>query len=257
MPFPPLFAAALAATGITATPCAPPPDAAAQTDAQRADLARRTDWANLCRYRADNERLRQAPAAARRVVFMGDSITENWQRLDPGFFRDGWIDRGISGQTTPQMLVRFPADVIALHPRVVHIMAGTNDIAGNTGPTTLDAVEANIAAMVVLAKAAGIRVVLAATPPSAGFAWAPELRPAPQIAELNRRLRALARRERVTFVDYGTALATPAGAMRPELSNDGTHPTAAGYAAIEPIARRTIAALLAGGGGGPARTRAR
>ena len=212
--------------------------AIAYGDAYRA--ARKIDWADLCRYRAVNAKLAAAPAAARSVVLIGDSITEAWEFADPQFAARGWIDRGISGQTTQQILLRFPADVLALHPRVVHIMAGTNDVAGNGGPTTLDAIEANLAAMVVLAKADGIRVVLAAVPPAASFGWAPELRPTPVIAALNARLRALAIRERVDFVDYGEVLATPEGAMRDELSLDGVHPNAAGYAAMAPLARRAI-----------------
>jgi acyl-CoA thioesterase I len=175
-------------------------------------------------------------------VFMGDSITEAWKYGDPKVFTGGWIDRGISGQTTPQMLIRFPADVLALHPRVVHIMAGTNDIAGNTGPTTIDTIVGNIAAMVTLAKADGIRVVIAAVPPAGRFSWAPDLKPVPQIAALNARLRALAAREHVTFVDYGAALALPDGAMRDAFTLDGVHPNAAGYAAMAPLMRKAIAA---------------
>jgi len=203
-------------------------------------VARAADWPNLCRYYADNARVMALPQASRAVVFMGDSITEGWSVGNPEFYRDGRINRGISGQTTQQMLLRFPQDVLALHPRVVHIMAGTNDVAGNTGPTTLDAIEGNIAAMTVLAKAAGIRVVLAATPPSSHFQWAPALQPAPVIAALNERLRRLAARERVTFVDYGTVLGTIDGALRPEYTPDGTHLNPAGYAAIEPSLRRAL-----------------
>jgi acyl-CoA thioesterase I len=263
MPFPLLL---MAAAGVVADPCAaeptfspelttwrtsvyakgnkamiPPPVAAATAYRAAYVEARKQDWADLCHYHADNLRLQALPPAARQVVFMGDSITEAWAVGDPALFQPGWIDRGVSGQTTPQMLVRFPQDVLALHPRVVHIMAGTNDIAGNTGPTTLDAIEGNIAAMVTLAKAAGIRVVLAATPPSAGFKWSPELKPAPIIAALNARLKGLAEREKVEFVDYGTVLATPDGALKPGFSLDGTHPNADGYAAIAPLTRAAVA----------------
>ncbi len=220
-----------------------PPAPAVQLAAHRAAYAeaRRIDWPALCQYRIDNARLRALPRAARDVVFMGDSITENWGYAVPAFYRNGRVNRGISGQTTQQMLLRFPSDVLSLRPRVVHIMAGTNDIAGNTGPTTLDLIEGNIAAMVVLAKAAGIRVVLAATPPSATFNWQPSLRPAPTIAALNERLRRLAAREVVGFVDYGPLIATPAGALRPEYTFDGTHPNAAGYAAMQSVALRSLA----------------
>lgn len=269
MPIPLLAAAALAAAGTTADTCqaqpvAPPaietwraavyapenrtmiPPPLAEATAYRAAYldARKTDWPDLCRYRADNARLAALPQAQRMVVFMGDSITEAWKYGTPGLFGAGWVDRGISGQTTPQMLLRFSADVIALHPRVVHIMGGTNDVAGNTGPVTLDEIEANIAAMVVLAKAAGIRVVLAAVPPAATFKWAPSLQPAPAIAALNRRLKALAAREHVTLVDYSAALGMPDGAMKADLSLDGVHPNAAGYAAMEPLVRKAVAAAM-------------
>jgi lysophospholipase L1-like esterase len=202
--------------------------------------ARKTDWPDLCGFRAANLKLIARPQAERDVVFMGDSITAAWEFGDPSLFRTGWVDRGISGQTTQQMLLRFPADVLALHPRVVHIMAGTNDVAGNTGPTTYDDIVGNIAAMVVLAKAAGIRVVLAAVPPSAGFNWA-AIKPVPVIAALNQRLKALAVREKVTFVDYGAVLAAPDGAMKADLTLDGTHPATAGYALMAPLARQAIA----------------
>jgi len=225
----------------------PPPTAPATTYRAAYLDARKTDWADLCHFRDDNRTLAARPLTERAVVFMGDSITDAWQFGDPSLFRRGWIDRGISGQTTSQMLLRFPGDVLALHPRVVHIMAGTNDIAGNTGPVSLDTIEANIAAMVTLAKAAGIHVVLAATPPSDRFTWSPDLKPAPRIAELNRRLKALALREKVTFVDYGPVLATPDGGMKPEYSLDGVHPNADGYLAIAPLARRAMAGALAQG----------
>lgn len=230
----------LAAYSTKSGPMPPPPVTELAAYHAAYAEARKSDWPAICQYRGDNLRLRAMPQAARDVVFMGDSITENWGYADPAFYRTGRINRGISGQTTQQMLLRFPSDVVALHPRVVHIMAGTNDIAGNTGPTTLDAIEGNIAAMVVLAKAAGIRVVLAATPPSVVFNWAPSLRPASTIAALNLRLRRLAARERVTFVDYGTVLATPTGGLRPEYTFDGTHPNAAGYAAIAPLATKAL-----------------
>jgi len=219
-----------------------PPPMAEATAYRSAYLdARKSDWADLCHYRSDNARLIALPQSERDVVFMGDSITEGWKYGDPAFYTHGWIDRGISGQTTPQMLLRFPADVLALRPRIVHIMAGTNDIAGNTGPTTIDAVVANIAAMVTLAKAAGIRVVLAATPPSARFSWSPDIKPAPLVADLNGRLRALARNENIVFVDYAQAIGMPDGAMRDELTLDGVHPNARGYAAMEPLVRRAVA----------------
>ena len=217
----------------------PPPIAAATAYRDAYNEARKNDWPDLCHYHADNARLKALPQAVRDVVFMGDSITEGWAAGNPLFYRDGRINRGVSGQTTQQMLLRFPQDVIAL----VHIMGGTNDVAGNTGPTTLDAIEGNIAAMVVLAKAAGIRVVLASTPPAGFFKWAPAMQPAPVIAALNERLRRLAARERISFLDYGAVLATPGGALRPEYTFDGTHLNAAGYAAMEPSLRKVLTSV--------------
>jgi lysophospholipase L1-like esterase len=223
----------------------PPPMAAAVKYRDAYNEARKTDWADLCKYRADDIRLIALPASERQVVFMGDSITEAWQYGDPGFFKQGWIDRGISGQTTSQMLLRFPSDVLALKPRVVHILAGINDIAGNTGPVSLDTIEANIAAMITLAKAHGIRVVVAAVLPAAKFSWKPEVDPVPQVAALNARLKALAAREKVGFVDYSPAMGTPKGAMKDELSLDGVHPNAAGYAVMMPLAKAAVTAALA------------
>jgi lysophospholipase L1-like esterase len=212
--------------------------------ASAAEFAKR-DWPNLCKYRADNARLAAGPASGRRVVFMGDSITEGWGVADATFFTDGVVNRGISGQTTPQMLVRFEADVIALKPAVVHIMAGTNDIAGNTGPTSADAIRNNIVAMATLARASGAKVILASVPPAAKLFWNPALPPAPpKIAETNAWLKAYAAREGFIYADYHTALATPDGAMKPELTLDGVHPNAKGYEVIEPLARAAIQRAL-------------
>jgi lysophospholipase L1-like esterase len=200
------------------------------------------DWPGLCRYRADNQALLGA-ATATRVVFMGDSITENWVMADPGFFQNGIVGRGIGGQTTPQMLVRFRSDVVALRPQVVHIMAGTNDIAGNTGPTTAQDYKNNIMSMVELAKANGIDVILGSIPPAAEFSWRPGLDPVPRIKELNDWLRSYAAKERLRYIDYHTALAGPAGELKPDLGNDGVHPNRSGYAQmrrlIEPHVAKT------------------
>lgn len=199
------------------------------------------DHGQLCRYAAANRALAgQRPD----VVFMGDSITDNWMNLDPGFWTDGRVDRGISGQTTSQMLLRFRQDVIDLHPRAVHIMAGTNDVAGNTGATTMATVEGNIATMAELAQLHGIKVILASVPPTAGFPWAPDKHPGPQIAALNAWLKGYAAREGFTWVDYHPVLATPEGAMKPGLASDGVHPTAAGYAVMEPVAKAAVARAL-------------
>lgn len=211
-------------------------DAAAADAAQQAQL--NYDWVNLCRYRAANAAL---PTDPQRVVFIGNSITEYWRIADPGLFAGHNVDRGISGQTTPQTLVRFMADVVALKPAVVHIWTGTNDIAGNGGPTTLQTIEDNIRAMVAIARANHIAVVLATVSPAKDFGWRPGLDPAPQIVALNRWLGAFAADNGCAFADYFTALSDGAGGMQPRYSHDGVHPNRLGYAAIRPIAERAIA----------------
>jgi lysophospholipase L1-like esterase len=196
------------------------------------------DFSGLCHYRAANAAL--PPATDHRIILFGDSITEFWRDSDPSLFRDDWIDRGISGQTTQQMLIRFRADVIALKPAVVQIMAGTNDIAGNTGSTTLQAVEDNIASMVELAKAHHIRVVLGSVPPAASFDWRPGINPRETIIALNNWLRAYAAREKLTYIDYYDALKTDAGAFQPALTKDGVHPNEAGYKVMHGLLEKAI-----------------
>lgn len=199
------------------------------------------DWPNLCRFSAANT---EVLASGQRpdVVFMGDSITENWLLGDPALFGAARVNRGIGGQTTPQMLLRFRADVIALRPRAVHIMAGTNDIAGNTGPSTLQGVKNNLISMVELAKANGIEVLLGSIPPAGAFDWRPGLDPRPFITELNNWMRDYAARENLVYVDYHMPLAAADGALRAELGNDGVHPNRAGYA----VMRRALQAHLPG-----------
>jgi len=198
---------------------------------------RERDWPNLCKYKADNAALSGRPRP--RVVFMGDSITENWVVADPAFFTKERVGRGISGQTTPQMLLRFYADVIALHPNVVHIMAGTNDIGGNTGPTTLQDYKNNILAMVDLAQTHKLNVVLAGIPPSRGFPGL-KLDPRPRIREINDWLQHVAAERKLTFIDYGAVLADSDGGMKDALCNDGVHPTRAGYALMKPLAEHAV-----------------
>ncbi len=203
------------------------------------DRLRAADFPALCRYRAANRAL---PAATReRVVFFGDSITEAWIGQRPAFFVGDRLDRGISGQTTQQMVIRFRADVIDLKPRVVHILAGTNDLAGNTGPTTLAAVEDNIRTMVDLARLHGIHVVIGTLLPAKRYSWRPEIDPLPQIRAFNAWLTAYAAREKIRLVDYYSALDDGTGGMARADSEDGVHPTAAGYARMEPLADRALA----------------
>jgi hypothetical protein len=198
------------------------------------------DWAQRCRYRQENAQL--PPTSPARIVFMGDSITEGWKPAAPAFFREDWLDRGISGQTTDQMVVRFRADVIDLHPAAVHIMGGTNDVAGNRGPTSLAQIESNIEAMVEQARRAKIVVVIASVPPAAAFGWSPVQHVPQTIRALNQWLQAYAEREHLVYADYYAALADEQGGMRREFSEDGVHPNAAGYAVMQPIAEQALAA---------------
>jgi lysophospholipase L1-like esterase len=202
-----------------------------------------TDWAQLNRYRADNESLLASKEKVD-VVFMGDSITEGWVSKAPDLFKSGRVGRGISGQTTPQMLVRFRQDVIDLKPKVVHIMAGTNDVAGNTGPMTPEMTQANLMSMSDLARAHKIKVVLASIPPADHFFWRPESQPNPAIPNLNAWLKHYAKSKKIPYADYFAAMANENGVMKPGLANDGVHPTQEGYAVMNPIAERAIAAAL-------------
>lgn len=230
--------------GIVADPCPahPQPANGAEWEAWKLHMLTR-DFGQLCRYAAQNAAL-IASGAKVRVVFMGDSITDNWIGADAALFTDGLVDRGIGGQTTPQMLVRFRADVLALKPAAVHIMAGTNDIAGNTGAATMATVQGNIATMAELARAHGIKVILASTPPAAAFPWSPGMKPTSQIVALNAWLRAYAAKNGITYVDYHAALAGPDGGMKPGYATDGVHPTPQGYAVMKPLALAAIAKTL-------------
>ena len=202
------------------------------------------DWAMLGLYRAANARLPPPRAATSRVVFMGDSITASWELAVVAPAGTEVVNRGIGGQTTLQMLLRFQQDVLALRPAAVHLMAGINDIAENAGPTTLEAIEHNLASMVEMARAHDVRVVLASVTPARDFPWRHGLQPAGRIAALNVWLRQYARRCGVEYVDYHQALADPDGGVRPGLSDDGVHPNAAGYAVMQPLARQAVARVL-------------
>jgi lysophospholipase L1-like esterase len=192
------------------------------------------DWPGLCKYRAANTEV-LASSTPTRAVFIGDSITEGWVLADPSLFERGVVGRGIGGQTTPQMLVRFRADVVALHPKVVHLLAGTNDIAGNTGPSTVQDYKNNIMSMVEIAQANGIDVIVGSIPPAAAFPWRREIDPLPRIAELNAWLREFAKEKKLRFIDYHSALAGAAGELKSDLGNDGVHPNDKGYAVMRKL----------------------
>lgn len=198
-----------------------------------------TDWAWLARYRDENARLISSKAKVH-AVFLGDSITEGWRDSQPDFFGKGNECRGISAQTTPQMLVRMHADVVALYPRVVHIMAGTNDIAFNTGPMNADDTRRNIMAMCDIARANKIRVVLASIPPAAFFPWRPGLETAGNITAMNGWISGYAKATGATYADYHSAMSNGKGGMKPGLAGDEVHPTAEGYAVMRPIAEAAI-----------------
>ena len=196
------------------------------------------DWAWLCRYHAANLAL---AGQSIDTVFLGDSITEGWGYADPGLFAPGTVNRGISGQTSPQLVLRFMADVVALRPRVVHLMIGTNDIAGNTGPTSPQAYMDNIRAMADLAAANQIMMVIGAIPPADRMSWRPELQPAPQIARLNAWIKQFCAERGLVYADYHSALAGPGGALPTAYGPDGVHPNGAGYAIMRPIAVAAVA----------------
>jgi lysophospholipase L1-like esterase len=205
------------------------------------DLSSVHELADFAHYGRANMTLPPPNPGERRVVFMGDSITEAWATVDPKFFdRTEFIDRGISGQTTPQMLLRFRQDVIELKPAVVHIMAGTNDVAGNTGPMELPETEANIASMVDLALANGIQVVIGSVLPAKDFGWRPGMNPGPKIGALNEWLKSYSHARHIIYVDYYTALSDGALGMRHDLTPDGVHPSLAGYLLMDPLADAAI-----------------
>jgi lysophospholipase L1-like esterase len=205
-----------------------------------------TDWPDLARYRTANAALPPSMPGENRIVFMGDSITDVWgSRGKPFFPGKPYINRGISGQTTAQMLVRFWPDVIALQPKSVVILAGTNDIAGNTGPATPQMIEDNLEAMAELANANHVRVILASILPAANYPWKPGIDPVVEISALNDWMRNYCIAERCVYLDYYSSMANTDGSMKQSLTIDGVHPNQAGYDVMAPLAERAIAESLA------------
>jgi lysophospholipase L1-like esterase len=206
------------------------------------------DWhafADTARYHAADVALPPPAPGRPRIVFLGDSITDAWPHASasPSPHRE-YVNRGISGQTTPQMLLRFRADVLDLKPAAVVILAGTNDIAQNTGPTSPREIVGNIRSMGLLARAEGIRVILCSLLPTTQYPWRPQIDPKPAIAETNAMLHRLARRQHFGWVDYYKALDDGHGGLSPALSSDGVHPNAAGYARMNPLVDSAIGAAL-------------
>ncbi|HSP11404.1 MAG TPA: SGNH/GDSL hydrolase family protein [Salegentibacter sp.] len=202
------------------------------------------DWPNLQKYHQENQKIKDSgkkPIA----VFMGNSITEGWVNTNPEFFRkNNFTGRGIGGQTTPQMLIRFTPDVIDLEPEVVVILAGTNDIAGNTGASSVKMITDNIKAMAQLAKANGIKVVLSSILPVYDYPWQPGLNPVEKIASVNTWLKSYAQENNHIYLDYFPALANKKRGMKPEYADDGVHPTKMGYTVMEPFVLDAIKKAL-------------
>lgn len=204
----------------------------------------KSDWANLKKYDDENKKL-QTSQSMSPVILMGDSITEFWKPIDESFFiKTGYINRGISGQTTSQMLLRFRQDVIQLKASVVVILAGTNDIAENTGPIALEAIMNNIISMVELAKANKIKVVLCSVLPANKFWWNSEMQPADKLIELNTLIKDYAENNKITYVDYYSPMVDDEKGLDKKWADDGVHPNLAGYQLMEPLLEKGIAEAL-------------
>ena len=203
------------------------------------------DWANLNRYRAENAELKTPEKHENRIVFMGNSITQGWVETRPEFFKNNaYIGRGISGQTTPQMLIRFRQDVIALQPKAVVILAGTNDIAGNTGPSTLEMIMDNLASMAEVAHANNIKVILCSVLPAYDYPWKKGMEPNIKIPQLNEMIKTYAAKEGFVYLDYFSAMNDGNNGMKAEYSYDGVHCTAKGYEVMEKLLQPTISNVL-------------
>lgn len=245
----PLLVLLLAVTGSKAqvTPATPPAPPISDAEKYRIEHEQQlhTDWAQLKRYQAANQQAGPPAVGENRVVFYGDSITDAWIGVVPEFFQGKpYLDRGISGQTTPQMLVRMRQDVVDLQPKVVVILAGTNDIAGNTGPSTPEMIEDNFKSMAEITRANGIQTVIASILPASDYPWKPGLEPGPKIVALNAWLKGYAEKNGLVYLDYYSAMVNDKLGLPANLSGDGVHPNKAGYAMMGPLAEKAIAAAL-------------
>lgn len=199
------------------------------------------DWANLNKYKNNNASLLLLTPGQKRIVFMGDSITEFWSVINPEFFTGKpYVNRGISGQTSPQMLIRFRPDVIALKPDVVVILAGINDIAGNTGPSTVEMIADNIFSMAELAKANHIKLILCSVLPAFDFPWRQGLQPAEKIVTLNKMIQKYTDANGIVYLDYYSAMVNEQKGLKSAYSDDGVHPNKAGYEVMNPLVEKAI-----------------
>ncbi len=204
-----------------------------------------SEWVNYKKYAASNERLGLPAAGEKRVVFMGNSITEYWAIRDSSFFKNnGYIDRGTSGQTSSQMLLRFRQDVIDLKPAVVVINAGTNDIAENAGPISLKNIFANIVSMVQLAQANNIKVILSSVLPAYDFFWHRGLHPAEKIIKLNSMIKSYSDENNIPYVDYYSKLVNEKKGFEKKYTLDGVHPNHTGYEIMDPMVKEVIQKVL-------------
>lgn len=203
------------------------------------------DWVNLKKYARSNERLGSPAVGEKRVVFMGNSITESWAVIDSSFFKENeYIGRGISGQVSSQMLLRFRQDVIDLKPTLVVILAGTNDIAENAGPITLKDIVANIISMTELAHENNIKVIISSVLPAYDFPWRQGLQPAKKIIMLNSMIKTYCDKNNISYVDYYSKMVDERKGLDKKYTNDGVHPTYDGYKIMESLVQTAIKNVL-------------
>ena len=208
------------------------------------DIEKETDWANINHYKEANSKLGAPLDSEKRVVFMGDSITENWEIINPEFFSENkFINRGIGGQTSPQMLIRFRSDVIELKPSLIIILAGTNDIAGNTGPTTIKMIANNIISMSELAISHGINVIISSVLPVYNYNWSDVEEPNKKIVNLNKILSDYSTEKNLSYLDYYSSMVDSRPGLKKDFSEDEVHPNKAAYEAMSDLALNAIKAI--------------